>query len=306
MVQGGKIDEATYLEQERRLNDWFIDVAKYTAKTKNPDLMMVYQPGIDGAEHQFFLTDPIQSGYSPERSRLYQSYIQDAYKAADNRIGSLLSDLKDAANVFVVSDHGMAALHTAVSVNNLFKKEGLSTEKESGQQIRATGSGGSVHVYINKEGREKGGIVTEEQYGPLQERIVQTLKNFKDPSTGEKVFDLIRKKTELKDLGLENENSGDVFALSRPGYHMDHKGPKDEIAAPTSFYGMHGYDSNLQEMQALFMAAGPSIQAAPSPLSQLRVLMLDAASTISASMGMDAPKDSQGRPLRQFLRRKTQ
>ena len=56
------------------------------------------------------------------------------------------------SNVFVVSDHGMAPFHTAVSVTNMLRNAGVDTS-----QLAIRTSGAAVNIYVNLQGREAGG-----------------------------------------------------------------------------------------------------------------------------------------------------
>jgi len=51
------------------------------------------------------------------------------------------------ANVFVVSDHGMAPFHTAVSLTNLLRNAGIDTSL-----IGVRTSGPAANIYVNLQG----------------------------------------------------------------------------------------------------------------------------------------------------------
>src|SRR5438094_9649925 len=78
----------------------------------------------------------------------YDSYLKFAYRTADRAVKRIAEAAGPQANVFVVSDHGMAPFHTAVSLLNLLRNAGVDT---SGLGIRT--SGPAANTYFNLQGR---------------------------------------------------------------------------------------------------------------------------------------------------------
>jgi len=66
------------------------------------------------------------------------------------------------SDLFVVSDHGFASIHTTVSLNKYLANQGIDPNK-----IRAVTCGPAVNVCINLEGRESGGTVSRTEYVEL-------------------------------------------------------------------------------------------------------------------------------------------
>jgi len=84
-------------------------------------------------------------------------------------------------------------------------------------------------------------------------------------------------------LGLDHPNSGDVFAQANPGYHLDGWRGNDFTFSPTDFYGQHGYDSNLEEMHTIFIAAGYGVPLTHAVIPPLKIV--DYAPTIAFLLG---------------------
>ena len=74
-----------------------------------------------------------------------------AYQQADKAVDSILDLVGHRSNVFVVSDHGMAPFHTAVSLTNLLRNAGIDISKLA---IRT--SGAAANIYVNLLERESG------------------------------------------------------------------------------------------------------------------------------------------------------
>jgi predicted AlkP superfamily pyrophosphatase or phosphodiesterase len=101
---------------------------------------MIYIEQLDGSGHQFTLTDPRQAsdftnpnsiGANQDAAKVarYDAYLKFAYQQANKALAEIMKTVGDRANVFVVSDHGMAPFHTAVSMTNLLKAARIDTTK---------------------------------------------------------------------------------------------------------------------------------------------------------------------------------
>ncbi|MFQ6058524.1 MAG: alkaline phosphatase family protein [Anaerolineae bacterium] len=307
-LEAGRIDEATYLEQMARLADYLMDATLYALAHYDWDLVLTYQPQTDEAGHQFLLLDEHQRGYSPQRAELYARYYRYGYQLADENLGRLLEavDLSDTA-IFVTSDHGMAPIHSYVNVNVALIQAGLLVLQDTEQyridvaktRANAVTSGGAVHIYINLQGREEGGIVPPEDYEEVQEEIVRVLTEIRDPLNSQPVFPRILKRQDLAALHLDASNAGDVFAQARPGYYPDFHRDRTEIFQPTEFYGQHGYNATLPWMRAIFVAAGPGIK---EGVTVGPVRLVDLAPTAARLLGFAPPETAEGRVLTEILK----
>ena len=80
----------------------------------------------------------------------------------------------------MVSDHGMAPFHTAVSLGNLLRNAGIDLEPRSA----SARPGPPTHVYVNLQGREapSGTQVPPAEYAALVADIAQVLREATDPN----------------------------------------------------------------------------------------------------------------------------
>jgi predicted AlkP superfamily pyrophosphatase or phosphodiesterase len=304
---------------------------------QNPDadLVMVYIEQPDGSEHQFLLTDlrqatnprdpsSIYQQQDPAKIARYQKYITNAYQTANSAVERIIdavgTDSKDKplSDVFVVSDHGFDPFFTSVSMTNLLASAGIDSSK-----VRAVTSGPAVHVYINLQGREPNGTVPPSEYITLQRQVANLLQNFKDTNP---LYTLGRKKVNVFDkvytrpvsigdanFGRETnanigQDSGDVFAMLTDGYNFDgtqspvvqRQGDASSTAlvlSVSNFYGAHGYDPNIKDMSALFVAAGPDIGKGNLDL----VHNIDLAPTFDAILKVKPDSTVEGKPLKEIL-----
>lgn len=336
--------EAIYRDQVTTFTDYQTQIGlRAIARNPDADLLMIYFEQPDGSGHQFTLTDWRQAtdpldptsiglpgfpagatGQDYTKVFRYASHLRFAYRAASDAVEKIVQaagvDRRGVplADVFVVSDHGMAPFHSAVSLRNLLVNAGIDANSIG---IRTTGP--AAHIYVNLVGREPGGTVTPEAYAELVPRIAGVLHAAKD---GSRIFNIRRSplfshvyKRPLDcgrpgfctsdDIG---QDSGDVFALMAEGYNFDglqspgvaRLGDPAFDAATTvfsvpNFYGAHGHDSELPSMSAILYAAGPSVK----PGVRLRrASNLDIAPTVLEILEVEPAATVDGSALSKILR----
>jgi hypothetical protein len=294
------------------------------------DLAMIYIEQPDGSEHQFLAIDPRQATnptdptsigehQDPMKLERYRNYIATAYKVANQAVQRVINAVGTDANgvpnsnICVVSDHGFDPFHTAVNGTAILTANGFDPTK-----IRAVTSGPAVHFYINLAGREQNGTVSKMEYLALQEQLFNVLQNVTDTNPNytngaTPIFDKIYTRPVTNDINdpqfgrqtndFIGQDSGDVFAMMRPGYNFDgvqtpvvirkDEPATDQILSVPNFYGAHGHDPNIPDMSAIFFAAGPDI--GRGTLRQIQTV--DVAPTILKLLGVAAPITVDGKAL---------
>ena len=325
--------EAAYHDQVKTFVRYQSDIAERAIR-QNPDadLVMVYIEQPDGSEHQYLLTDHRQAtnprdansiGDNQDAAKIarYQSYVAFAYQQADAAVARIADAAGPSSNIFVVSDHGFAIFHTAVSMINILRDAGIDTS-----QLAIRTSGPAANIYVNLQGRESGGAVDMTTYRNLVTQVVTALKNATDPSptfnfslNHGRLFPVVESRplacnegTGLCTSKTIGQDFGDVFAQLAEGYNFDgiqtpgvaRLGDPPFNAATTAlsvpnFYGAHGYDSELKSMSATFLAAGPMIR---HHKTVFRVHNIDVAPTIMHLLGVRPGDDVDGRVLEEILR----
>lgn len=301
-VEDGWISPEENLHLINRASQWMADVTAWVYQTYQPDLLYAWQDGFDSAGHAYLMQDERQLNFSPELAQAYQAYFLEAAQAADDALATMLEPIDlNTTTVMLVSDHGMAPIHSVVYVNTILEKAGLLTldNREyvvvNKTKAFAVASGGSVHVYINLAGHEKDGFVPPEEYKSIQQTIIDLLQNLVDPVSGEKVFQRVLRQDELSGIHLDHLNAGDVFAQAYPGYHLDGWRGNDFIFETAPFYGQHGYDSSLPEMHAIFIAAGLGVLQPGEIIPPVKIV--DYAPTIAQLLGFAPAATVDGNPI---------
>ena len=155
---------------------------------------------------------------------------------------------------------------------------------------------------------------------------MNALKNATDPNptynyslNGGRLFPVVESRPLTCDAGAGlcasktiGQDFGDVFAQLAEGYNFDgiqspgvaRLGDPAFNAATTAlslpnFYGAHGYDANLKDMSATFIASGPDIE---HHKTIDKVHNIDVAPTIMYLLGVRPGEDVDGRVLDEVLR----
>jgi predicted AlkP superfamily phosphohydrolase/phosphomutase len=306
-LEHGWIKPEDYWRMAELQTRWLAEVEAYVLESYEPDLTFAWLGATDECGHQFLMVDERQAGYTDAEAKQFQGYIRQAYALADEALGRVAAALDSERDaIFVVSDHGMAPIHSQVYVNTILEQAGLLRYGEGASypidtsESRAVSftSGGAVNVYINLKGREQPGIVLPEDYTGVQDEIVEALQSAKGLD-GELVFARVLRREELDTLHLDAPQSGDVFAQAQLGYALTDWRGNPSVAEPATYYGQHGYDSTLPEMRAIWVAAGGGLRAAVS-LPPMHVI--DLAPTVAALLGFPPPDTMAGRVVHAALR----
>lgn len=299
--QRGWISSTDFLHMLSRSTRWMAEVSAWVYLTYHPDLLFTWQDGFDAAGHAFYLQDPRQTGYTPELAEQSAASYLQAASYADQSLEIMLAAIDlERTTVLMVSDHGMAPVHTTVYLNTVLegarllvldRRDYVIVEKT---KAIAFASGGAAHVYIHLQDRERKGLVSAADYPAVQQQIVDLLVSLVDPETGEPVFQRVLTREQLAMLGLDHLNSGDVFAQANPGYELDGWRGKSSVFEPATISGSHGYDSALPEMHAFFIAAGAGVPAG-GVIPPVRVV--DYAPTIAALLRFEPARWVDGDPI---------
>jgi len=279
------IDLATWTEQAERFAAFFGASLRLAAGRSDWNLILGYIPVIDDAGHELLLTDLAQPGYSADRRDAFAAARLKVWQAVDRELKSFLAsvDLKTTA-VVVVSDHGMAPVHTEIDANVLLRDKSVLTLDADGRLAAGTrayaASAGTVsEVYVDPA-------------APDRDRLIADLKAYFSAWSLEGKHPIAQALTrhEAAPLGLDHPNSGDLILLSADGYHFSGRGLKSGHALiPTEVYGMHGYPNTDPRMAAIYMALGAGVKPGKAGTAGV-VRNVDVAGQVSAWLGLEKPR----------------
>ncbi len=282
------IDLDTWSEQAERFAEFFGGGLRVAAARQDWDLLLGYIPVIDEAGHTLSLLDPRQPGFSPERSEAFAQARLRAWQAVDRELGRLLSEVDLATTrVVVVSDHGMAPVHTQLDPNLLLLAKGYLAADAQGKILPAKSAalavsdGGISHLYLGPRAGSD----------PLQrEQLLADLRTLFSNWTVDGVHPLARVLTrrEAGEVGLDHPNSGDLVLFAQEGYAFEASGDVRErrAALPTTVYGTHGYLNSNPNMHGIFMVVGEGVP----PGTSSAVAATEVAAKVASWLGIEKPR----------------
>jgi predicted AlkP superfamily phosphohydrolase/phosphomutase len=149
-------------------------------------------------------------------------------------------------------------------------------------------------IYMNLKGREPFGIVEPgAQYEELREKIIERLKNIKDPSTGRTLGVEIMKKEDIYS-GPHLDDAPDIIFSIEGGAYLADIGLEKEIFMESNWQT----GSGTHRPDGIFIAAGPDIKHCEGlPDADI----IDLAPTILRLLRLPIPSNMEGRPLDDVL-----
>jgi predicted AlkP superfamily phosphohydrolase/phosphomutase len=160
----------------------------------------------------------------------YDDDLLDVYRAVDGAIGEAMAKAGNDTTLLLLSDHGFARFDRAVHLNTWLMREGflyLDDPANVGDeglfthvdwtrtQAYAMGLNG---LYLNRMGREKGGIVADSEVQQVKEMITHKLLEFRDPKNDQSVVGKVYD-PETAFRGRNLKMSPDLFV----GYHRGYR-----------------------------------------------------------------------------------
>ena len=224
-----------------------------------PRLIMSYFAGTDHVAHQF----------GPDSTN-----VQDQLITQDTALGTLLDgidklDLWPALTLILVSDHGMTPMGAFIDLRGALDSVGIEAE--------ITGST-VAHVHLK-----------DPQQITAARAALTDLENVE-----------VRSGEEAKALRIATPSRmGDLVVMTKPPFTFSSAAGAEGVAEDVlSFFGWdfggHGYDPELPDMGAIFIAKGRGVAAGRSVEV---VHQIDVAPTVAALLGIEPPAQSEGRVL---------
>lgn len=320
MASAGPIEEqsdpslmfATSLDLDTQLEIFELNVAWLTRVahrilTEEPwDLVMLHTHVLDWAHH--LLQGGIDSrhpSYDAETAPRFRNALDGVYELVDRWIGAIVSAADAGANIVVAGDHGQDVVHTVVHLNEWLAREGFLARGDDGEiaweKTRAWAAGN--YIYLNLAERDEGGIVQPDDADPLRQIILAKLYDLVDSRNGAPPVLIAGPKEDFASFGANGGGAGDIVLCFRSGYQASNAfGELFEPALPLrAFTSNHDhYWPRDPAIQTRLFASGPSfvsgyVHPTAEPITRI-------ASTLSAALGIDTPRQALRDPITAILR----
>jgi predicted AlkP superfamily phosphohydrolase/phosphomutase len=187
-------------------------------------------------------------------------------RSVDQSVAAMRRALDPARDALVaVSDHGQLPVFEVVNANRVLAEAGLLETIDDGGLLRvaddtpmiaATG-GAAIHLYLNLDGREPGGVVPKAEAAEFLHRAARAFADLE--LEGRPAVEKIFTREEAAAVGLNHPASGDLVVFLAPGFAGagDLAGPALE---PSRYYGQHGFLASHDAMCGMLFARGPGLR----------------------------------------------
>ncbi|MDN4526684.1 alkaline phosphatase family protein [Fictibacillus fluitans] len=254
-----------------QLDDFVLESALHTIKTKQPGLLLIHFTDLDTQRHYH--------GFSSEEA-------MDALKRHDHRLGRILTAVRESGTaehttIVALGDHSALDETTGVQLNVLFREQGWISVSPKGKvtswQVYCHSCDGSAYIYIRNKNDQN-----------LQSKVHEFLLQLaKEERNG---IEQVLTADEAGALGADPRCS---FMLeARPGYYFKeilegdflHRVTKEDVRDKRYTYACHGYSPKKENYSTFFAAAGKGIR----PHQEIPYMrLIDEGPTFARLLGLD-------------------
>lgn len=212
-LEEGRIDEEAFItmcndiidEQERML--W------YELNRFKEGLFAFVFFSTDRIQHMFWSTrDPEHPLYDREYAERYGHVIDDCYRRMDGILGRVMEHVDGETAIMVISDHGFTTYRRSVHLNSWLVQNGFMRLTRKVEKDDREGGGlfqyvdwkntyayalGFGSIYLNIKGREKEGIVSQEEASKVLDEISSRLLELTDPEKGNRAIRNVYKSSSI-------------------------------------------------------------------------------------------------------------
>jgi predicted AlkP superfamily phosphohydrolase/phosphomutase len=310
-----RIDEQTFMDD---LDKAFADRAATILNridARRWDLLVGVIETTDRVQHMMWrLIDPEHPLYDAPLASRFGGSIERVYQKADEFVGQVLQRLPPDATLLVVSDHGFHSFRYGVNLNTWLVEHGymaLKGQRPGEKKLDDLFGGGGTfwenvdwpntkayamglgQIYINLDGRESQGSVSERVYDQIVEALVSELRGFTDPRTGRSIVRNVYKRQDIYS-GPFFSDAADLQVGFEEGYRSSWQtalgGTPPQLIEPNlkKWSGDHG---------SFDYAITPGVLFSSIKLSAAEPRIVDIAPTVLKLFGLPIPPDIDGKPL---------
>jgi predicted AlkP superfamily phosphohydrolase/phosphomutase len=258
----------------------------------------------DRIQHMFWRYIDPKHPAPQEDQESFKDTIPEMYRRMDVLVGETMDQLADQDLLMILSDHGFSSFRRCVNLNTWLYENGYLATKDNKQpegrdylqevdwsRTKAFALGLSG-LYVNRKGRERFGIVSDQEAEVVKKEIIDKLTGLKDPQDGstaiKRVYD-----TRKAYKGLYTDEAPDLIVGYYPGYRVSWDSITGTIEPQVfsdnvkAWSGDHHVDP--EEVPGILLVNRPLTAPAPN--------IIDIAPTTLALFGITPPSYMEGRVI---------
>jgi predicted AlkP superfamily phosphohydrolase/phosphomutase len=294
----------------RRERNWF-EILRYLNGRDPSALTAILFDGVDKLQHLCwrFLCPADGQPLQTEGERHLRELCLRYFRELDGLLREICSLAGPDATVILASDHGFGPTVEVFHLNTWLEQNGYlgwseKAASEGGQPallgveqvarhtwmldwnrttaFAATPTSNGIHIVVSEDGQSPG--VPRDQYLSFRQRLMDGLRDFRDPASGEPVVTEIWTREQVF-IGPHSEMAPDLTLVLRDGGLVSILPGTPTLRPRQTVAGAH-------RPVGVFAAAGPGIRQT-SNAGELSIL--DVAPLILHSLGLPVPEEMQGK-----------
>lgn len=291
--------QADYVLEER------LTLFDYAKQTYDDGLLFFYFSSTDLQAHMFWWdSDKKHPIRTPEMAKKYHGVIEALYQRMDGVVGRVLAEYGDSSTVLVMSDHGFASFRRQFNLNTWLRQEGYIFPADCKSIMRVSGTGsvdwsrttayglGLNGLYLNLQGREKFGIVTQRKRAAMLQEIKEKLLKVRDPEDGH----LVVKEVYLTEEVYHGPKTADAPDLI-VGYYRDYRASWSTSLGDISDVMVSDNDEAWSADHCMAADEVPGVIFSNKPIVATGPRLIDLAPTILQALGVSPPAAMRGKNL---------
>jgi predicted AlkP superfamily phosphohydrolase/phosphomutase len=294
--ESGVLTTEEFLAQAHIAGKEFADQFSYVLEQFDGGLLFFYLGNVDQMSHVMWkVLDPGHPTYDPDVDPKYAGLIEELYAGLDGVVGQALERLSADDTLLVMSDHGFTSWRRSFHLNAWLKEKGYlavkdpELENDPGVFVNVDWAHTRAYnlgingLYINLKGREKNGIVPEEERNALIHEIGSALLAEIDPKTGGPVVTKVYPREETYQDRGELEIGPDIIVGTAKGTRISGHSALGAV-------GKEALTDNTEEWSGdheMDHETVPGILLTNRPLLKPAARLQDLAQSVLAEFGID-------------------
>jgi len=215
------------------------DVGLHLMKTERWDLFVCHIMETDRLQHFYW------DGYEDANSKYHESFWQ-LYDEIDQFVGVVESELPPDTELMLLSDHGFCGIESEPDVNVFLQQHGFLKFKEGAADLPDLDPSSVAYslppgrIYLNLNGREPDGSVTESQVESVLREISEALKSWVEPESNRPIVQDVFKRDEIYH-GAGISKAPDLVAHPHRGFDSKAGISSSELFTKGIRNGMHTF-----------------------------------------------------------------
>ncbi len=284
---------------------WQADSLRHFIDNERFQVIFSHLHNVDHVGHQLWHFGKNQPTWPEKNENYYHQIMQLSYEQTDRYLGRFVELLDQDWTIFIVSDHGLIITENeppligepgGISIRVMQElgytvlktdENGQETREIDWSRTRAITSRGN-HIWLNLQGRDAHGIVTEAQRYELERQIITDLYQYREPETGLRAIALALRNKDAIVFGMNGPECGDIIFFMEEGFNRIHA---------DAFSTQEGYWNT--SVSPIFVAAGKGLKQGYKTNRTIREI--DVAPTMAVLAGVRFPKACEGAPIYQIF-----